>query len=84
MRVVHVIARFNQGGTATWLANLIEGQRSQGDEVWLVAGNVEDAEVEDSRFATLGGIRIHKMKRSVSPIKDFLSILEISIYNLNI
>lgn len=77
MRVVHVIARFNQGGTATWLANLIEGQRSQGDEVWLVAGNVEDAEIEDSRFATLGGIRIHKMKRSVSPIKDFLSILEI-------
>jgi len=76
MRVVHVIARFNQGGTATWLFNLIEGQRSQGDEVWLIAGNVEGAEVEDSRFDSLGGIKIHKMGRSVSPIKDFLSILE--------
>jgi glycosyltransferase involved in cell wall biosynthesis len=77
MRVVHVIARFNQGGTATWLVNLIEGQRAQGDQVWLVAGNVEDGEVEDSRFAFLGGIRIQKMMRSVSPIRDLLSIFEI-------
>jgi glycosyltransferase involved in cell wall biosynthesis len=80
MRVVHVIARFNQGGTATWLVNLIEGQRARGDQVWLVAGNVEDGEVEDSRFATLGGIRIRNMKRSVSPIRDFLSILETRAY----
>jgi len=76
MRVVHVIARFNQGGTATWLVNLIEGQRSQGDQVWLIAGNVEGAEIEDTRFDSLGGIKIHRMGRSVSPIKDFLSILE--------
>ncbi len=80
MRVVHVIARFNKGGTATWLVNLIEGERSQGDRVWLLAGNVEDGEVEDSRFGNLGGIRIHKMRRSVSPIKDFFSILEIRAY----
>ncbi len=80
MRVVHVIARFNQGGTATWLANLIEGQRSQGDQVWLVAGNVEDAEVEDSRFASLGGVKVHRLRRSVSLIKDFLSILEIRAF----
>ena len=80
MRVVHVIARFNQGGTATWLVNLIEGQRSHGDQVWLLAGNVEGGEVEDSRFASLAGIRIHKMGRSVSPINDFCSILEIRAY----
>lgn len=80
MRVVHVIARFNQGGTATWLVNLIEGQRAQGDQVWLIAGNVEDGEVEDSRFAILGGIRIQKMIRSVSPIRDLQSIFEIRAY----
>lgn len=80
MRVVHVIARFNQGGTATWLVNLIEGQRAQGDQVWLVAGNVEGGEVEDSRFAILGGIRIQKMMRSVSPIRDLQSIFEIRAY----
>lgn len=77
MRVVHVIARFNQGGTATWLANLIEGQRSEGDDVRLISGFVQDGEVEDTRFDFLGGIRIQQMARSISPIKDFLSILKI-------
>jgi glycosyltransferase involved in cell wall biosynthesis len=80
MRIVHVIARFNKGGTATWLVNLIEGQRALGDEVWLIAGKVEDSEVEDSRFTTLSGIRIPKLGRSVSPIKDFLSILELRAF----
>lgn len=80
MRVVHVIARFNKGGTATWLVNLIEGEQSQGDRVWLLAGNVEEGEVEDSRFGDLGGIRIHRMGRRVSPIKDLFSILEIRAY----
>lgn len=80
MRVFHVIARFNQGGTATWLVNLIEGQRALGDEVWLLAGKVENGEVEDPRFGDLGGIRIHKLRRSVSPIRDFFSILEIRAY----
>jgi len=80
MRVVHVIARFNQGGTATWLVSLIEGQRSQGDAVWLIAGNVEAGEVEDSRFASLGGIRIHNLARRVSPINDSLSIFRLRKY----
>jgi len=43
MRVVHLIARFNQGGTATWLATLIEGQRACEDKVWLLAGDVRVA-----------------------------------------
>jgi glycosyltransferase involved in cell wall biosynthesis len=80
MRVVHVIARFNQGGTATWLVNLTEGQRSQGDDVWLIAGNVQAGEVEDSRFESLGGIRIDDLGRRVSPINDFLSIIRLRKY----
>lgn len=80
MRVVHVIARFNQGGTATWLVNLTEGQRSQGDAVWLIAGNVQAGEVEDSRFESLGGIRLDNLGRSVSPINDFLSIIRLRKY----
>ncbi len=80
MRVLHVIARFNQGGTATWLVNLIEGQRAAGDEVWLVAGKVENGEVEDSRFASLSGIKIQKMSRSISPIMDLLSIIQLRSY----
>jgi len=77
MRVVHVIARFNKGGTAVWLANLIEGQLIEGDEVWLLAGHTQEGEEEDSRFSELNGFRIRKMARSISPVNDFISFLEI-------
>lgn len=77
MRIVHIIARFNQGGTATWLSNLVEGQRRAGNQVWLIAGNVELEEFEDPRFGLLGGIRVRKMSRRISPLRDLLSFLEL-------
>jgi len=77
MRIVHVIARFNQGGTATWLSNLVLGQRIDGNQVWLLAGNVEHGELEDSRFNMLQGVRIGRMTRSISLLRDFLSFIEL-------
>jgi glycosyltransferase involved in cell wall biosynthesis len=77
MRIVHVIARFNQGGTATWLSNLVLGQRNEGNEVWLLAGNVQLGEIEDSRFKILDGVRIGKMSRNISIFRDFLTIIEL-------
>lgn len=77
MRIVHVIARFNQGGTATWLSNLVLGQRNEGNEVWLLAGYVELSEIEDSRFKSLHGIRIGKMSRSISLSRDFITFIEL-------
>jgi glycosyltransferase involved in cell wall biosynthesis len=74
---MHVIARFNQGGTATWLNNLIVGQRSNGDAIELVAGDVQLGEIEDSRFDELDGVKVNHLGRSVSIIKDFKSILEV-------
>jgi glycosyltransferase involved in cell wall biosynthesis len=70
VRIVHVIARFNQGGTAAWLSVLIEGQRLQGHDVVLLAGNVQAKEVEDSRFAELGGLHIKGLGRSISIFQD--------------
>ena len=70
MRIVHVIARYNQGGTAGWLNVLIEGQRLQGHEVVLLSGIVQAKEVEDSRFAELGGIHIQGFGRSISIFQD--------------
>jgi glycosyltransferase involved in cell wall biosynthesis len=77
MRVAHVIARFNQGGTATWLNNLIVGQRSMGDEVWLLAGQVDTSEKEDMRFLSLGGIRIPNLMRKISLLDDLKSFFQI-------
>jgi hypothetical protein len=58
MKVIHVIARMNQGGTAKWIETLTNGLRDHGNEVILLAGNVESNETEDSSFEKLGGIRI--------------------------
>ena len=73
MRIVHVIARFNQGGTAGWLSELIEGQRREGNEVYLLAGKVEANEREDNRFADLGGIHIQGLSRPISLIQDIIA-----------
>ena len=70
MRIVHVIARFNQGGTAGWLKVLIDGQRLEGNEVILLSGMVQANEIEDGRFPILGGSHIPGLGRSISIIAD--------------
>lgn len=79
MRVLHLITRFNNGGTAKWLETLIEGEIQNGDQVWLGAGYVEKGEIEDSFFQDVDGIRIKHLSREISPflIKDLLAFLEI-------
>jgi len=74
MRVVHLIARFNQGGTATWLATLMEGQRGCEDKVWLLAGDVQSGEKEDPRFNDLDGIRIPGLGRKISLADDVKAV----------
>lgn len=70
MRIVHVIARFNQGGTAGWLKVLIDGQRLEGNEVILLSGMVQANEIEDDGFLKLGGSHIPGLGRSISIIAD--------------
>ena len=77
MRVLHIIARFNVGGTATWITNLSEELVRMGHEVHLLAGEVESNEKEDERFSVLGGIRIKGLSRRVSMFSDLNSIFEI-------
>lgn len=77
MKVLHIIARVNRGGTATWLKNLIPPMRNAGIEVFLAAGHVPANEIEDSCFAELGGIRIDNLGRNISLISDFRAFLEI-------
>ena len=71
MRVLHVIARMNVGGTATYLFNLLQGLEDSGIESSLAVGKVPDNEKEDSRLSRLNFKRIANMSRSISPLRDF-------------
>lgn len=77
MKIVQIIARVNQGGTAKWLENLVIGLRGRGHEVYLLAGSVEDNEKEDPCFVNLEGIRVLGLGRSVSVLGDLKAILTI-------
>ena len=77
MRILHVISRFNRGGTATWLNNLVTEQRKQGDEVSLIAGLVQNNETEDENFNHLGGTHIESLGRKISPFDDIKALLKI-------
>ncbi len=79
MKVLHLITRLNNGGTAKWLETLTEGQIQIGDQVWLGAGFVESNENEDPFFEAIGGMRIKNLSREISPflLKDFQAFLEI-------
>ena len=70
MRVLHVIARMNVGGTATYIANLIQGLEKLGVSNLLLMGNVPKGEVEDSVISTLEYQRIESLSRELSFSQD--------------
>ena len=70
MRVLHVIARMNVGGTATYIANLIHGLEKLGVSNLLLMGNVPKGEVEDSVITTLKYQRIDSLSRELSFTQD--------------
>ena len=74
MKVIQVIARMNEGGTARWIETLITGLRKSGIEVILLAGFVEENEKEDTSFQSLGGVRIKHLGRSISILNDLKCI----------
>lgn len=77
MRILHVIARMNVGGTATYLANLIRGLEVSGVENLLVFGNVPKGETEDSVISTLKCQRIVGLSRELSFSHDRKARIEI-------
>ena len=79
MRVLHVIARMNVGGTATYIANLIHGLEKLGVSNLLVTGNVPKGEVEDSVIASLKYQRIDSLSRKLSFTQDKKAQREIEV-----
>ena len=80
MKIIQVIARVNQGGTARWLEVLVSELRNLNHEVQLLSGNVEGNEIEDPSFLRLDGIRIKGLGRSLSLKQDVITIFELRKY----
>jgi glycosyltransferase involved in cell wall biosynthesis len=75
-KVLHVIARFNVGGTARYLDNLIPGL-TEHFETLLAVGHVQRHEIEDSRLENIQFVRIEHLGRRVNPVQDFRAYFEL-------
>jgi len=73
MRVLHVIARLNVGGTARYITQLANELPKHGIETFVATGFVQGAEVEDESAQSIDLIRIESMGRSIRPFKDHLA-----------
>jgi glycosyltransferase involved in cell wall biosynthesis len=73
MRVLHVIARLNVGGTARYLTQLATELPKHGIETIVATGFVQGDEVEDPSAQTIDLLRIPSLGRSIKPIKDHLA-----------
>ena len=80
MKILQIIARVNRGGTARWLEELVIGLGSNGHEVLLAAGYVQERETEDEIFEKLSGHRIESLGSSISMLSDLKSFIEIRKY----
>jgi glycosyltransferase involved in cell wall biosynthesis len=80
MRVLHVIARLNVGGTARYITRLAEELPKHKIETFVATGFVQGAEQEDPSAKNLKLIRIPALGRQFNPIKDhfaFKQLLEV-------
>jgi glycosyltransferase involved in cell wall biosynthesis len=73
MRVLHVIARLNVGGTARYITQLANELPKHGIETFVATGFVQGAEVEDPSAQSIDLTRVPAMGRSIRPIKDHLA-----------
>jgi glycosyltransferase involved in cell wall biosynthesis len=77
MRVLHVIARLNVGGTARYITQLANELPKHGIETFVATGFVQGAEIEDESAQSIDLIRIKSMGRSISPIKDYFARMQL-------
>ena len=75
-RVLHVIARYNVGGTARYLNNLLP-QLSSEVETLLAVGHVQGHEIEDSSLEKIDFVRIENLGRKIEIIDDFRAYLQL-------
>jgi len=77
MRVLHVIARLNVGGTARYITQLANELPKHDIETFVATGFVQGAEVEDESAQSIDLIRIKSIGRSIRPIKDHFARMQL-------
>ena len=73
IKVLHVIARMNVGGTARYVGDLVENIPNSA----LATGYVQGSEIEDPVVNTINPYRIPHLGRKISPINDFKAWVEL-------
>jgi glycosyltransferase involved in cell wall biosynthesis len=76
MKVLHVIARMNVGGTARYVGDLVAAEPA-GFETLLATGFVQGSEIEDDCVHGLPVVRIPSMGRSINPLADIRAYFEL-------
>jgi glycosyltransferase involved in cell wall biosynthesis len=77
MRVLHVIARLNVGGTARYITRLAEELPKHKIETFIATGFVQGSEQEDPSAKKLKVIRIPSLGRQINPIKDHFAFKQL-------
>jgi glycosyltransferase involved in cell wall biosynthesis len=77
MRVLHVIARLNVGGTARYITRLAEELPKHKIETFVATGFVQGSEQEDPSAKNLKVIRIPSLGRQINPIKDHFAFKQL-------
>lgn len=71
MRVLHLIARLNVGGTARYITRLAEDMPGRGIETFVATGLVQGDESEDPSAQLIDVIRVASLGRAINPLKDW-------------
>lgn len=77
MKVLHVIARMNTGGTAQYVDELVSGLKIHGIDVLLATGSVSNLEVEHTLRSEVPVRRITKLGRAIRPLDDLRALREL-------
>ena len=73
IKVLHIIARMNVGGTARYVSEVVDAIPGS----LLATGYVQGAEIEDSSVSAVKVIRLKHMGRKISPFNDLRALVEI-------
>jgi glycosyltransferase involved in cell wall biosynthesis len=77
MRVLHVIARLNVGGTARYITRLAQELPKHKIETYIATGFVQGSEEEDPSAKNLKVVRIPSLGRQIHPIKDHFAFKQL-------
>ena len=70
MRILHIIARFNVGGTSNYITSLHNGLVASSIDSFIATGYVQKNELENGTINTLKHIKIRHLGRKINLVND--------------